>query len=164
MLEDSVLATKQTQAPSNPYYYNNLFVKTINTTQGTPLEFVNGQFSRTYDVEIGEIRSGNINNFKVLATIGRRPDFKSPASEKMIFDSRVAAYPVASAIAKAETSSAVNLTVINGKINVVGIYDHLSIYTASGQAVDSIRSLAPGLSIVKITRGKEVTNYKVNVK
>ena len=164
LLEDSVLATKQTQAPSNPYYYNNLFVKTINTTQGTPLEFVNGQFSRTYDVEIGEIRSGNINNFKVLATIGRRPDFKSPASEKMIFDSRVAAYPVASAIAKAETSSAVNLTVTNGKINVVGIYDHLSIYTASGQAVDSIRSLAPGIYIVKITRGKEVTTYKVNVK
>ena len=132
--------------------------------QGTPLEFVNGQFSRTYDVEIGEIRSGNINNFKVLATIGRRPDFKSPASEKMIFDSRVEAYPVASAIAKAETSSAVNLTVTNGKINVVGIYDHLSIYTASGQAVDSIRSLAPGIYIVKITRGKEVTTYKVNVK
>ena len=164
LLEDSVLAVKQTQAPSDPYYYNNLFVKTINSTHGTPLVFVDGKFSETYDVEIGDIRSGNINNFKVLATIGRRPNVTSPASDKMIFDSRVATYPVASGITQAEAPAAVNITVADGKVCVTGAHDHLSIYTATGQIVDPALPLSRGNYIVKVTRGKNVITRKINVK
>ena len=82
----------------------------------------------------------------------------------MIFDSRVATYPVASGIVQEEAPSAINITVADGKICVTGTYDHLSIYTAAGQAVDPSLPLTRGNYIVKVTNGKHVTTRKINVK
>lgn len=164
LLEDSVKAIDQTNAPSDPYYHNNLLIKTINSINGTPLEFADGKFSKTFDVNIDKPLSGNLKNVKVLATIGRRPNAISSPSDKTIFDSRVVTYRdiVSTSIKTTENDMPVKVFANNGKLNVVGIYDKVEVWNAAGQIVKQA-GLPRGMYIVKVSKGTHTATFKVNM-
>ncbi len=164
ILEDSVEAKGMIQPPSNPYFHNNLFIKTVNGTTGTPLQFNDGKFTASYEIELPEPLSGKKNNFSILATIGRQVNVLTPISAKTIFDSRVASCKnlFASGINSVVAPNGVKINVTGRNLNITGDYDKVEIWNAAGQAVSS-SELSNGMYIVRVTTAGVPTTHKLIV-
>ncbi|MCI6159866.1 MAG: T9SS type A sorting domain-containing protein [Prevotellaceae bacterium] len=165
LLEDNVPVIDQIMAPDGYNHHQDIFIKTINGVNGTPLAFSNEKFSQTYDIVLPEPFSGNPDNFKVLVTIGRRPDAKSHICSKTILDSRILKVSNAgtTAIQDAENGFRPSVSVENGNIRIWGDYDKVEVFNSCGRQMTQTQ-LPDGLYLVKVYHEGTATIQKVLVK
>lgn len=159
LVEDQVLAKEQVASDGSltfmtDYRHPNVLRRFCNGIDGDLLTFTDNKMVRRYDIEIpeGEIYSGDISNFKVIAFIARPYD--NPFGNRQIFDSQVFEYQTMSSVQypSVTTDSPYTIDVQEGRLVISGAsYDRYEIYDISGRQLSE--PLSQGCYIIRILNG-----------